>query len=101
MGDIKQLSDADCCCIAAINEAAIQLGYNCEQAREVGERAAAVMLKHTQEIENMYTDSKQRLKEWILQQVGLEDARVEQTAKRIGLTGNPLHDYAILQQEDL
>lgn len=99
MGDIKQLTDAECYCIAAITEATIQLEYNRKQAREVGERAAAVMLKHTQEIENMYADSKQQLKEWILRQVGLKDAQIEQTAKRLGLTGDPLHDYAMLQED--
>lgn len=93
------MTDAECYCIAAITEATIQLKYNRKKAQEVGERAAAVLLAHAQEIESMYADSKQQLKEWILRQVGLEDAQIEQTAKRLGLTGDPLRDYATLQED--
>lgn len=65
--------------------------------REVFRRTADILLKHRQEVRDMYRTSKALLRQWILERSGADSAGGFQRMRRMGLNGDIRHDMEILE----
>lgn len=61
-------------------------------------RTADVLAAHREEVRDMYKKSRQLLAGWIVKMSGIEDLTAFRKMKRLGFTGDIMHDMKIMEE---
>ena len=61
-------------------------------------RTADVLSAHREEVRDMYKKSRQLLAGWIVKMSGIEDLTAFRKMKRLGFTGDIMHDMKIMEE---
>lgn len=61
-------------------------------------RTADVLAAHREEARDMYKKSRQLLAGWIVKMSGIEDLTAFRKMKRLGFTGDIMHDMKIMEE---
>lgn len=61
-------------------------------------RTADVLAAHREEVRDMYKKSRQLLAGWIVKMSGIEDLTAFRKKKRLGFTGDIMHDMKIMEE---
>lgn len=61
-------------------------------------RTADVLAAHREEVRDMYKKSRQLLAGWIVKMSGIEDLTSSRKMKRLGFTGDIMHDMKIMEE---
>lgn len=61
-------------------------------------RTADVLAAHREEVRDMYKKSKQLLAGWIVKMSGIEGLTAFRKMKRLGFTGDIMHDMKIMEE---
>lgn len=96
----EKITAAEIYCANLISEELAKRGIkpNSYSWKMTVNRSADLLAAHREEIRSMYRSSKGLLRQWMLKNCGLDDMKIREKMQRIGLNGNPEHDFKLLQQ---
>lgn len=92
------ITEAEVFCIEAVKKALKDkgIGRQDEMYVDMCKRTAAIIIHNRQGIWDRYMQSKEGLRDWILWKMGLRKVEAYDKMRRMGLTGDVIHDMEVL-----
>ena len=96
----QKITNAEIYAVKVIEEELNRKGIaqNSIERKIIITRTADVLVKHKEEARDMYKKSELLLKDWITKMSGIEDLIAFKKMKRMGFTGDVMHDMKMMEK---